>query len=190
MEDRTYVYDAPCARVKCRCGLEHPLTEPGREAAQEITDAERADGWTALYLATVRAPFATTVVRVLARRAEEEIYGRAWMVRVESPDVRPPLPLAARGEWEAALWSVLAECARWQWRLVSLVRAPAPSRWVPWPTSTGYWWARERPGAPLCVVEARVEAESSWIYFTGIECPLYASEPREAWEFCPAEPPR
>ncbi|MDO9020550.1 MAG: hypothetical protein Q8S73_36845 [Deltaproteobacteria bacterium] len=62
--------------------------------------------------------------------------------------------------------------------------------WIPWPTSPGFWWARARPGAALCVVEARVEAESSWIYFTGVECPLYANEPREAWEFCRAEPSR
>ena len=95
MSDRRYSYEAPCPLVHCRCGLVHPLTEPGREPV-----------------------------------------------------------------------------------------------WVPWPTETGFWWARERPGAAACVVEARVEAESSCIYFSGVECPLYANEPREAWEFCRAEPPR
>ena len=69
--------------------------------------------------------------------------------------------------------------------------APRPaSPWVPWPTATGFWWARARPGAALCVVEARVEPGSSWIYFTGVECSLYANERREPWEFCPVEPPR
>ena len=33
MSDRRYAYDPPCARVKCQCGLVHPLTEPGREPA-------------------------------------------------------------------------------------------------------------------------------------------------------------
>ncbi|MDO9016572.1 MAG: hypothetical protein Q8S73_31545 [Deltaproteobacteria bacterium] len=118
MSDRTYCYDAPGPRVACRCGLVHPLVEPG-----QLTDAERAEGWTALYLATVVAQGGPTVVRVLARRADEETYGRAWMVRVEAPEVRPPLPLAYRSEWEAALGSVLNECARWQWQLVSLARS-------------------------------------------------------------------
>lgn len=65
--------------------------------------------------------------------------------------------------------------------------APA---WVPWPTSNGFWWGRARPGADLTVVEARVYPEGSCIYFTGVECPLYVNEPREAWEFTPAVPPR
>lgn len=92
-------------------------------AAPHLTEAERAEGWTALYLATVVAQGGSTVVRVLARRADEETYGRAWMVRVEAPDVRPLLPLGHRSEWEAVLYSVLNECARWQWSLRSLARS-------------------------------------------------------------------
>lgn len=94
MSDRRYSFDAPCPLVHCRCGLVHPLTEPGREPA-----------------------------------------------------------------------------------------------WVPWPTEEGFWWCRSPSGA-LCIVEARVEAESSWVYFTGVEWPLYAHEPHAGWEFSRAEPPR
>lgn len=66
----------------------------------------------------------------------------------------------------------------------------SPPAWVPWPTTDGYWWARDPVVGSLCIVEARVYPEGSHIYFTGVECPLYANEPREAWEFTPAIPPR
>lgn len=89
---------------------------------------------------------------------------------------------------EAAAWDG-SESARVDLLYPELRLSPARPAWVPWPTSTGFWWGRARPGAPVCVVEARVDSESSWIYFTGVECPLYENEPREPWEFTPVAPP-
>ena len=155
---------------------------------EHLTDAERGDGWTALYLATVVEGDAQRVVRVLSRRADEETYGRAWMVRVEAPEVRDPLPLAHRSEWEVALHVVLGECARWRWSLVSLARAPTATEWVPWPTSSG-WWARSTPHepAPHPVQACGTEAIGFVVYAIG-EVESFIQEPHEGWLFTPLGP--
>lgn len=145
-----------------------------------------------IWVAVVETPSGREEVRVVARReyCPDLEDWTVWHATVHHPAGEGYPAVADKIEARAVVQALIYAGAAWRWRLVSLARANKGATWIPWPTDAGFWWARERPGAPVCVVEARVEAESSWIYFSGLECPLYANEPREAWEFCRAELPR